>query len=261
MKIIVCAKQVPDTNEVKIDPVNNNLLRDSAPSIMNPDDTHALEAALRIKDEITDTHITVISMGPSQAKEMLEECLALGADEAILISDKALIGSDTWVTSNVLAAGIRKIGRFDLILTGRQAIDGDTAQVGPQLAEKLGLPQVTYVRELAIDGSLLTVERALEDGYERITVKTPCLLTTTKELNKPRYMSIQGIYQVRHKEIKLWNIQDINLEVDEVGLEASPTKVTESYVPQSKGKGLLIEADTAQEKVALLLEKLTERLI
>lgn len=261
MKIIVCAKQVPDTNEVKIDPISNNLLRDSAPSIMNPDDTHALEEALIIKDKIPGTHITVISMGPPQAKEMLEECLALGADEAVLISDRALIGSDTWVTSNVLAAGIKKIGSFDLILTGRQAIDGDTAQVGPQLAEKLGLPQATYVQELAIDENIFTVKRALEDGFEMIKVRKPCLLTVTKELNKPRYMTIQGIYQVRNKEIKLWSIKDIDIDPSEVGLEASPTKVIESYVPQVKGKGLLIEADSATEKAALLLEKLNERLI
>lgn len=261
MKIIICAKQVPDTNEVKIDLVNNNLLRDSAPSIMNPDDTYALEEALIIKDKIPGTRITVITMGPPQAKEMLEECLALGADEAVLITDKALIGSDTWVTSNVLAAAIRKIGSYDLVLTGRQAIDGDTAQVGPQLAEKLGLPQVTYVQELAIDENIFTVKRALEDGFERIKVKKPCLLTIIKGLNEPRYMTVQGIYAVKNKDIKVWSIQDLNIDPSEVGLEASHTKVIESYIPQVKSKGLLIEADSVYEKVAALMDKLNEKLI
>lgn len=261
MKIIICAKQVPDTNEVRIDPVNNNLLRDSAPSIMNPDDTYALEEALIIKDKIPGTHITVISMGPAQAKDMLEECLALGADEAVLISDKALIGSDTWVTSNVLAAAIKKIGSYDLILTGRQAIDGDTAQVGPQLAEKLGLPQATYVQELAVAENTFIVKRALEDGFERIKVKKPCLLTIIKGSNEPRHMTVQGIYEVKNKDIKSWSIQDLNIDPSEVGLEASHTKVIETYLHKVKGKGLLIEADTVHEKVAILMEKLNEKLI
>jgi electron transfer flavoprotein beta subunit len=187
MKIIVCVKQVPDTNEVKIDPKKGTLIRDGVPSILNPDDANALEEALKIKDNNPDTPVTVVTMGPPQAKEMLQECIAMGADEAVLLSDRALGGSDTWATSNALAAGIKKIGEYDLIFTGRQAIDGDTAQVGPQLAEKLGLPQVTYVQEFEIKGDRhIRVKRALENGYEVIDTQMPCLLTTVKELNKPR---------------------------------------------------------------------------
>ena len=200
LKIIVCAKHVPDTNEVKIDPVKNTLIRDGVPSILNHDDANALEEALRIKDLYKDTHITVLTMGPPQAKDMLIECLAMGADEAILASDRALGGSDTWATSNALAAAIRKIGEFDIIFAGRQAIDGDTAQVGPQIAEKLDIPQVTYVTEFEIVDKDIIVKRALEDGYEKIKIGMPCMLTAIKELNEPRYMHIGGIYEATKQE-------------------------------------------------------------
>ena len=165
-KILVCAKQVPDTNEITINPETGTLVRDGVPSILNPDDANALEEALKIKDADPDTHVTVITMGPPQAEEMLFECVAMGADEGILISDRAVGGSDTWATSNAITAAIKKIGDFDLIFAGRQAIDGDTAQVGPQIAEKMGLPQVTYVQKFQIsdDKKKVTVERALEDG-------------------------------------------------------------------------------------------------
>ena len=198
-KIIVCAKQVPDTNVIKTDPKTGTLIRDGVPSILNPDDANALEEALKIKDKHPDTYITVVSMGPPQATDLLMECLAMGADEGILISDRAVGGSDTWATSNTLEAAIRKIGDYDMIFAGRQAIDGDTAQVGPQIAEKLGLPQVTYVEEFEIADNLkdITVKRQLEDGYEIIKVQTPCMLTCIKELNTPRYMSMSGIFQLR----------------------------------------------------------------
>ena len=167
-KIIVCAKQVPDTNEIKINPETGTLIRDGVPSILNPDDANAVELALDIKDKYDDVHVTVVTMGPPQAQDMLFECLAMGCDEGILVSDRAVGGSDTWATSNAISAAIRKIGDFDLILAGRQAIDGDTAQVGPQIAEKMDLPQVTYVKNFAItdDMKTITVERALEDGHE-----------------------------------------------------------------------------------------------
>jgi len=219
LKIIVCAKQVPDTNEVKIDPVKNTLIREGVPSILNHDDANALEEALKIKDQYPDTHITVVTMGPPQAKDMLIECLAMGADEAVLASDRALGGSDTWATSNALAAAIKKIGDFDIIFAGRQAIDGDTAQVGPQIAEKLNLPQVTYVTEFALDGKEITVKRALEDGYEVIRVKMPCMLTAIKELNTPRYMTIGGIYDATKKEIPTWGAKELEIDLNTVGLE------------------------------------------
>ena len=165
MNIIVCIKQVPDTNEVKIDPVKGTLIREGVPSIINPDDKNALEEALRIKDEKENVKVTVLSMGPPQAEVALVEAIAMGADEGILLSDRAFAGSDTWATSTALAAGIKHIGNYDIIFCGRQAIDGDTAQVGPQIAEHLGIPQVTYVEELNIEEGNIRVRRALEDGY------------------------------------------------------------------------------------------------
>jgi electron transfer flavoprotein beta subunit len=255
-KIVVCAKQVPDTNEIKIDPVKKTLIREGVPSILNHDDANALEEALRIKDKHPDTHITVVSMGPPQAKDLLIECLAMGADEAVLASDRALGGSDTWATSNAIAAAIEKLGGYDLIFAGRQAIDGDTAQVGPQMAEKLGIPQVTYVKEFEIaeDMKTITVKRALEDGYELIKIKTPCMLTAIKELNTPRYMTIGGIYDAMSKDIPVWGAADLGVDPDrEVGLDASPTNVYRSFTPVPKGQGIMLEADSEKEVADKLL--------
>jgi electron transfer flavoprotein alpha/beta subunit len=261
LKIIVCAKQVPDTNEVKIDPVKNTLIREGVPSILNHDDANALEEALKIKDQYPDTHITVITMGPPQAKDLLIECLAMGADEGILISDRALGGSDTWATSNALAAAVKKIGDFDIIFAGRQAIDGDTAQVGPQLAEKLGIPQVTYVKEFTMDGKEITVKRALEDGYEVIKIQMPCMLTAIKELNTPRYMSIGGIFDAVKADIPVWGAKELEIDLNTVGLDASPTNVFRSFTPAPKGKGVMIEKDTVEETAKALLEMLQEKYI
>ena len=261
-KIIICAKQVPDTNEIKIDPVKKTLIREGVPSILNHDDANALEEALKIKDKYPDTHITVISMGPPQAKDMLIECLAMGADEAVLASDRALGGSDTWATSNALAAVITKLGGADLIFAGRQAIDGDTAQVGPQIAEKLNLPQVTYVMEFEIseDKKHIKVKRALEDGYELIEVDTPCLLTAIKELNSPRYMSISGIFDACKKEVIVWDAADLAVDTEKkVGLDASPTKVFRSFTPAPKGKGVIIEGETEKDLARGLIVGLRSR--
>ena len=258
--IIVCAKQVPDTNVIKINPKTGTLIRDGVPSILNNDDANALEEALKIKDKFDDVHITVISMGPPQANDLLFECIAKGADEGILVSDRAVGGSDTWATSNTLEAAVRRWvkdnGDYDLIFTGRQAIDGDTAQVGPQLAEKLGLPQVSYVEEFEIadDRKTVTVKRQLEDGYELIEVELPCLLTTIKELNTPRYMTIAGIYG--EKEMKVWNAKDIEVDLTKVGLEASPTNVFRSFTPAPKQPGVKIEGDSEKEQAKNLLIKL-----
>lgn len=257
MRIIVCAKQVPDTNEITINPETGTLIRDGVPSILNNDDANALEQALQVKDANPGSEVIVITMGPPQAKEMLQECLAMGADEAILLSDRALGGSDTWATSNALAAGIRKIGSFDLIFAGRQAIDGDTAQVGPQIAEKLNVPQVTYVKEFRLenDGTAV-VKRALEDGYEQLKVKLPCVLTAIKELNKPRYMSVPGILKAAKADIKVWSADDIGVDKTTVGLKASPTNVFRSFTPKPKGKGIAVAGDTPKEQAANLLEDL-----
>ncbi len=259
MKIIVCVKQVPDTTEITINPETGTLVRDGVPSILNPDDANALEQALRIKDSQPDTQVIVVTMGPPQAKEMLQECLAMGADDAVLLSDRALGGSDTWATSNAIAAGIRKIGGYDLIFAGRQAIDGDTAQVGPQMAEKLGLPQVTYVKDFKLEGGHVVVERALEDGYEILKVKLPCVLTAIKELNEPRYMSVPGILRAARQEIQVWSAADIGVDVTTVGLKASPTNVFRSFTPKPKGAGVAVAGDTAKEKAENLITALKEK--
>lgn len=258
MNILVCAKQVPNTNEVKIDPVKGTLIREGVESILNPDDANALEEALRLKDQYEDVKVTVLSMGPPQADDMLRECLAMGADEAVLVSNRAFGGADTWATSNTISAAIKKAGSFDIIFAGRQAIDGDTAQVGPQIAEKLGLPQITYVQSFEIDGDTVTVQRQLENGYELIRVKTPVLLTAVKELNQPRYMNVKGIYDAYKKEIPVWGIDDIPVEKEVVGLKASPTKVFRSFTPAPKGKGVMLEGP-AREKVANLINNLQKQ--
>lgn len=256
MRIAVCVKQVPDTNEIRINPETGTLIRDGVPSILNNDDANALEQALQIKDRQPDTEVIVITMGPPQAKEILQECLAMGADDAILLSDRALGGSDTWATSNALAAGLKKAGPFDLILAGRQAIDGDTAQVGPQIAEKMGLAQVTYVKAFELDGAFVTVKRALEDGYEMLRVKLPCVLTAIKELNTPRYMSVPGILRAAGADIAVWSTDDIGVDKTKVGLKASPTNVFRSFTPKPKGKGVRVEGDTSKEQAGNLLADL-----
>lgn len=259
MKIIVCVKQVPDTTEITINPETGTLIREGVPAILNPDDANALEQALRIKDEKPDTEVVVVTMGPAQAKEMLQECIAMGADDAILLSDRALGGSDTWATSNAVAAGIRKIGDFDLIFAGRQAIDGDTAQVGPQIAEKLGVPQVTYVKDFQLEDGYAIVKRALEDGYETLKVKLPCVLTAIKELNEPRYMSVPGILKAAKHDIKVWSAADIGVDLTTVGLKASPTNVFKSFTPKPKGAGVSVAGDTPREKAENLMAALKEK--
>jgi electron transfer flavoprotein beta subunit len=258
MKIIVCVKQVPDTNEVKIDPVKGTLIREGVPSILNPDDANALEAALQVKEANPGTQVIALTMGPPQANYMLRECLAMGADDAILLSDRAFGGADTSATSHTIATAIQKIGGYDLIFAGRQAIDGDTAQVGPQIARRLGLPQITYVQKIKPEGSALVVERQLEDGYEVLEVQKPCLLTAVKELNTPRYMSIGSITGAYEKAITVWNIKDLGMSPDECGLEASPTNVFRSFTPPPKGKGEMLSGTTA-ELAHALVAKLKEK--
>jgi electron transfer flavoprotein beta subunit len=257
-KVLVCAKQVPNTNEIKINPETGTLIRDGVESILNHDDANALEEALALKDKYDDVEVIVVTMGPPQAKDMLLECLAKGADEAILLSDRAVGGSDTWATSNAVTAAIKKYGEFDLIFAGRQAIDGDTAQVGPQIAEKLDLPQVTYVQkfEISEDRKTVTVERKLEDGYEVIEVPVPCMLTAIKELNNPRYMSISGIYSAKDKPLHVWNAADVAVDLNTVGLKASPTNVFRSFTPKPKEPGHMVAGDTDKDLAKNLLIEL-----
>jgi len=256
VNIVVCLKQVPDTNEVKIDPVTGTLIREGVPSIINPDDKNALEEALRLKDN-HGAHVTIISMGPPQAEIALREALAMGADEAILVSDRAFAGADTLATSHALAATLRKLD-YDIVFAGRQAIDGDTAQVGPEIAEHLDLPQITYVEKVDILKDGLKVRRAWEDGYEDIEVKTPVLLTAIKELNHPRYMNIKNIFDMfQNKEVKVWNADYIGADKELLGLKGSPTKVKKSMTKEPKGQGELVQLP-AKEAAQYVVSKLKE---
>lgn len=258
MKIIVCIKQVPDTNEVKLDPKTGRLIRDGVPSIINHDDKNALEEAIKLKDGRDDVTITVVSMGPPQADVALREALAMGADEAILLSDRAFGGSDTWATSYIIAEAIKIVGDYDIIFCGRQAIDGDTAQVGPQIAEKLGIPQITYVQDFKIEGDKVVCQRALEDGYQVIETTMPCLLTAIKDLNEPRYPSVGGIFDAYEKEIKVWGINEVPIDTTKAGLKGSPTNVFKTFTPEPKGAGVMLEGadkDTVKDLIARLQAK------
>ncbi|WP_066890117.1 electron transfer flavoprotein subunit beta/FixA family protein [Clostridium nigeriense] len=256
MNIVVCLKQVPDTTAVKIDPKTGTLIRDGVPSIINPEDKHALEAALTIKDNVGGK-VTVISMGPPQAQSALREALCMGADEAILITDRAFAGADTLATSKTLAGALNKL-EYDIVFAGRQAIDGDTAQVGPEIAEHLDIPQVTYVQDVKIEDDGLLINRALEDGYELIKVQAPVLLTAIKELNEPRYMNVRYIFEKADKEVQLWSADDIEVNKEELGLKGSPTKVKKTMTKETKGAGELI-TENPKEAVKYVLGKLKEK--
>lgn len=263
MKIIVCVKQVPDTSgRVAVNP-DGTLNRASMQTIINPDDMNAVEAALRLKDELG-CRVTVVTMGPPPAAGMLRELMAMGADDGVLVSAREFGGSDTYATSQVLAAAINKIGleEDDIVLCGRQAIDGDTAQVGPQIAEKLGLPQVTYVEEICKDGNTLTCRRMLEDGYMTIKVKTPCLLTCIKELNEPRYMSVGGVFECFKKPLITLDYEALKddplIDPTTIGLKGSPTNIFKSFTPPQKGVGMMLEGadkETCEKLAAILVAK------
>ena len=251
MKVIVCVKQVPDTSgKVAVNP-DGTLNRASMQTITNPDDMNAVEAALKLKDE-TGCKVVVVSMGPPPAMDMLRELLAMGADEGVLISGREFGGSDTYATSQIIAAGINHLGieKDDIVMCGRQAIDGDTAQVGPQIAEKLHLPQVTYAAKIEKEGDIVTVQRMLEDGYMTVKVKTPCLITCIKELNEPRYMSVGGVYESFKKPIAVFDFNTLKddplIDLTTIGLKGSPTNIFKSFTPPPKGVGQMLEgADKA----------------
>ena len=260
MKAIVCVKQVPDTSGKVAVKADGTLDRASMATITNPDDLNALEAALKLKDA-TGCEVVVITMGPPPAEGMLRELLARGADKAVLVSGREFVGSDTFATSQILAAAVNKIGvgPEDVVFCGRQAIDGDTAQVGPQIAEKLHLPQVTYVADIQKDGNTLTVKRMLEDGYMMVKVQTPCLLTCIKELNNPRYMSIGGILSTYSKPLTTLGYEDLKdhplIDATTIGLKGSPTNIFKSFTPPQKGVGMMLEGDGKEtcEKLAGIL--------
>lgn len=263
MKILVCVKQVPDTSgKVAVNP-DGTLNRASMAVITNPDDKNAVEAALRLKDQYG-CKVVVVSMGPPPAESMLRELMAMGADEGVLISAREFGGSDTFATSQIIAAALNQIGvePDDIVLCGRQAIDGDTAQVGPQIAEKLHLPQVSYAADIKLEDGYVTVKRMLEDGYMTIRVKTPCLLTCIKELNTPRYMSVPGIMESYSKPYTILDYNALKddplIEADTIGLKGSPTNIAKSFTPPQKGVGVMLEGadrDTVLDLVGRLSEK------
>lgn len=263
MNILVCVKQVPDTTEIKINPETNTLIRDGVPSIVNTFDAFALEAAARIKDRDPDSKIVVVSMGPEQAKNALKECLAIAADKAYLVSDRMFGGSDTLATSYILSNAVGRLeeleGKFDAIFCGKQAIDGDTAQVGPELAEHLGLPQVTYALEAEVDGDSLKVLKEGQDGNMLIGVQTPCVVTFTKPSFDPRYPTIKRKMAANKAQIPTLTAADLpDIDASRIGLKGSPTHVKRSFVPEKKKGGIKIQEETYEESAVKLAALLSD---
>ena len=264
MKFIVCVKQVPDTSGKEAVKADGTMDRASMAAITNPDDLNAVEAALALKDQNPDAKVVLVSMGPPPAAAMLRELLAMGCDEAILVSGREFGGSDTFATSQILAGAIHHLGleQDDIIFCGRQAIDGDTAQVGPQTAEKLDIPQISYVADLKLEGTTVTAKRMLEDGYMTVQTQTPCLVTCIKELNQPRYMTVKGILECDQKPYQVYDFNTLKdeplIELDTIGLKGSPTNVYKSFSPPIKGAGVMLEGsgrETVEKLFATLEEK------
>jgi len=255
LKIVVCIKQVPDTTNVRINPETNTLMREGVESIINPFDMYALEEGIRLKEKHGGT-VIVLSMGPPQVESALRDALSLGVDEAILLSDRAFAGADTLATAYTLARGIKKVGKVDVILMGRQAIDGDTGQVGPGVAENLGLPHVTEIRmiEGIEDDGTIIVERLLEDGYVRLKSKLPLVLTVVKEINEPRLPSLKGKMAAKKAEIPSWNHEDIEFDLQRIGLTGSPTQVMKIFTPPKPSGGKIFEGDVQQAVTSLFAE-------
>ncbi|ADK16965.1 MULTISPECIES: electron transfer flavoprotein subunit beta/FixA family protein [Clostridium] len=258
MNIVVCIKQVPDTTEIKIDPVKNTLIRKGVPSILNPFDKNALEQALRLKDQYGAT-VTAISMGPDNAKEVLREALSMGADKAYLVTDRAFGGSDTYATSYILSKAIEKLGPFDFVLVGKQAIDGDTGQTGSSIAEHLKISRLSYVLDIKMEGQKCVVKRQVEEGAEIVETKLPVLCTLTKESNKPRYATIKGKIDSLKAEIGEIHLDDIkDIDTTKIGLKGSPTRVKATFTPKRQASGEVMKVvnpeKTAKELVGKLLE-------
>ena len=255
MNIVVCLKQVPGTTKVKIDPQTNTLIRQGIENITNPFDTYALEEGVRLKEK-HGGKVTVITMGPPQADAALREAISLGADEAILLSDRAFAGADTWATANTLSKAITKLGKYDLIICGRQTIDGDTGQVGPEMAEMLGVPFVAYVSKIEeIKENYLRVSRMVEDGHEVIKTTLPAVITVAKEINVPRLPSLRGITRSKSAAIAAWGIKELGVDANVVGLAGSSTQVIKIFFPQRVCTAEILTGDTAAQ-VDKLMDKL-----
>jgi electron transfer flavoprotein beta subunit len=246
MNIVVCIKQVPETTEVKINPETNTLIREGVKSIINPFDMYAIEEGVRLKEKFGGK-VTVITMGPSQAEAALREAISLGADEGILICDRAFAGSDTWATSYTLSGVIKKISDFDLIICGKQASDGDTAQVGPGIATHLDIPQVTYVKKIEeVKDKSMRVERMMEEGFEVIQTPMPVLLTVVKEINEPRLPSLKGMMRAKSAKITIITQKDLDLDAQKIGLCGSPTQVIKIFTPPPRAGGQIIKGETPE---------------
>jgi electron transfer flavoprotein beta subunit len=255
MNIVVCIKQVPGTTEIKIDPETNTLVREGVESIINPFDCYALEEAVRLRERCGGK-VVAISMGPPQADAALRETISLGADEAILLSDRAFAGSDTWATSYVLSEAIAKIADYDVVICGRQTLDGDTGQVGPELSEMLGIPFVAYVSKVEeIKDGYIRVQRMVEEGYETIEMTLPAAITVAKEINVPRLPSLRGSMKAKTAQIPVWTAADIGVEGDKVGIAGSPTRVVKVFFPQRTHKAEMLQGNQ-EEQVEQLLERL-----
>jgi len=260
MRYVVCIKQVPETTDVKINPATNTLMRDGVVSIINPFDMYAIEEGLRLKALHGGT-VTILSMGPPQAESALREAIAMGADDAILLSDRAFAGSDTWATSYTLAMAIRKIANFDLIICGKQASDGDTAQVGPGIAVHLDLPQITYVRKIeSLDDKTIVAERLMENGYEVIQSPLPCVLTVIKEINEPRLPSLKGKMAAKKAVITTWNAAELNCDPKCLGLDGSPTKVVKIFTPAPRQGGEVFQGEP-EEFIPQLVAKMKDAVL
>jgi electron transfer flavoprotein beta subunit len=259
MNIIVCIKQVPETTEVKINPETNTLIREGVKSIINPFDMYAIEEGLRFKEKLG-AKVMVISMGPPQAEAALREAISMGVDEGVLICDRAFAGSDTWATSYTLSAAIKKIGAFDLILCGKQASDGDTAQVGPGISTHLDIPQVTYVKKIEeVKDKTMRVERMMEEGYEIIETSLPALLTVVKEINEPRLPSLKGMIRAKSAKITIWSQKELNLDPQQIGLCGSPTQVIKIFTPPARIGGQILRGEVP-EVAAQLVELLRKEI-
>jgi electron transfer flavoprotein beta subunit len=255
LNVIVCVKQVPGTNEVKMNKETNTIIRESAEAIINPFDEYAIEEGVRIKEN-TDGSVTVLSMGIPQVADLLRETIAVGVDNAVLLSDKAFAGADSLATAYALSMGVKKIGKYDLIICGKQATDGDTAQVGPSLAEKLGIPHTTYVRKIEqITENYIRCQRMTEDGYEVIEMPLPAVITVVKEINEPRLPSIKGKLKAKKTEVMVYNADDIGADKNLCGLKGSPTQVVKTFVPEHEISGEIIEG-TSREQAQKLVQKL-----
>ena len=257
MNIVVCIKQVPSTTDIKIDPETNTLVREGVESIVNPFDCYALEEGVRLKERCSGK-VTAISMGPPQAEQALRETISLGADEAILLSDRAFAGSDTWATSYVLSKAISKIADYDVIICGRQTLDGDTGQVGPGLSEMLEIPFVAYVSKVEeIREGYMKVQRMVEEGYETIEMPLPAVITVVKEINVPRLPSIRGTMKSKSAQIPVWTADDIGVDEGKAGIAGSPTRVVKIFFPQRTHKSEMLQGNL-EEQIDQLLEKLEE---